>query len=45
MKIRYADHLDITPLFISDDESFTVEIERAPSVNVVKFIADDGVYK
>ncbi|MGG3451133.1 MULTISPECIES: NADPH-dependent FMN reductase [Bacillaceae] len=40
MKKRYADQLDITPVFINDVESFSIDIENNPPANVQKFKAD-----
>src|SRR5690625_7128254 len=40
MKNRYADKLDITPVFINDLETFAIDIENSPPENVQKFKAD-----
>ncbi|MBM7599549.1 NAD(P)H-dependent FMN reductase [Virgibacillus halotolerans] len=40
MKNRYADKLDITPVFINDVETFSIDIENDPTANVNKFKAD-----
>lgn len=40
MKNRYADKLDITPVFINDLETFSIDIENTPPENVQKFKAD-----
>ena len=37
MKNRYADQLDITPVFVNDLEMYSVDIENSPSANVVDF--------
>jgi NAD(P)H-dependent FMN reductase len=37
MRSRYADQLDITPVFINDLEMYSVDIESNPSANVVDF--------
>jgi len=40
MKNRYADKLDISPVFINDLETFAIDIENTPPENVQKFKAD-----
>ncbi|ASK61878.1 NADPH-dependent FMN reductase [Virgibacillus phasianinus] len=40
MKNRYADQLDITPVFINDLENFSIDIENDAPENVRKFKAD-----
>jgi NAD(P)H-dependent FMN reductase len=40
MKNRYADKLDITPVFINDVEMFSIDIESTPPENAAKFKAD-----
>ena len=37
MRNRYADQLDITPVFINDLEMFSIDIESNPPANVVDF--------
>lgn len=37
MKNRYADQLDITPVFINDLELYSVDLENSPSANVKEF--------
>jgi NAD(P)H-dependent FMN reductase len=37
MRSRYADQLDITPVFINDLEMFSVDIESTPPKNVIDF--------
>ena len=34
---RYADQLEITPVFINDLENFSIDIESNPSANVKDF--------
>lgn len=40
MKARYANQLNITPVFINDIETFSIDIENTPTANVKKFKAD-----
>lgn len=40
MKNRYADKLEITPVFINDIETFSIDIENTPPEHVSKFKAD-----
>ncbi len=40
MKNRYADKLEITPVFINDLETFSIDIENSPPENVQKFKED-----
>ena len=40
MKNRYADKLEITPVFIHDLETFSIDIENTPPENVQKFKSD-----
>ncbi|WP_342514318.1 NADPH-dependent FMN reductase [Sporosarcina sp. FSL K6-1522] len=37
MKNRYAEQLDITPVFVNDLEMFSIDIENNPSENVMDF--------
>lgn len=37
MRKRYADQLDITPVFINNLEMFSIDIEKSPSDNVMDF--------
>lgn len=37
MRKRYADQLEITPVFINDLEMFSIDIENNPSENVMDF--------
>ncbi len=37
MRNRYADQLDITPVFINDLETFSIDIESNPPANVKEF--------
>lgn len=37
MKNRYADQLDISPVFVNDLEMFSIDIENTPPANVRKF--------
>jgi NAD(P)H-dependent FMN reductase len=40
MKNRYADQLEITPVFVNDLEMFSIDIENTPPENVQAFKAD-----
>lgn len=40
MKNRYADKLDITPVFINEIETFSIDIENTPPEHVSKFKSD-----
>ena len=40
MRSRYADKLDITPVFINDIETFSIDIESTPPENAQKFKED-----
>ena len=40
MKQRYADKLEIIPVFINDLEMFSIDIENEPPINVEAFKAD-----
>src|SRR5699024_670483 len=40
MKNRYADKLEISPVFINDLETFSIDIENTPPKNIQKFKAD-----
>lgn len=37
MRKRYADKLEVTPVFINDLETFSIDIENAAPENVVDF--------
>lgn len=40
MKERYADQLDITPVYVKDLETFSIDIESTPPESVKNFKAD-----
>ncbi|MEW9675412.1 NADPH-dependent FMN reductase [Lentibacillus sp. L22] len=40
MRSRYADKLDIIPVFINDVDTFSIDIENTPTENVNRFKAD-----
>ncbi len=40
LRKKFTDELEITPVFINDLETFSVDIENTPPANVAKFKAD-----